>query len=98
MSQRRDSPSADKRDERSDLVDMKAMAARARAQTGNHPIPVNPAELSGVRPRRDSVVGARLTPPPRPTNSPLPNWFWGVLGCLSVLLFGFGALFALGRS
>ncbi len=78
---------------------MKALAARARAQTGSNAVlPQNPAELSGVRPRRDSVIGARLTPPPRATNSQLPNWFWGVLGCLSVLLVGFAGLFVLGRS
>jgi hypothetical protein len=99
MSQRRSSSSSGKGDETSDLLDMKALAARARAQTGSHPVlPQNPAELSGVRPRRDSVIGARLTPPPRATSGQLPNWFWGVLGCLSVLLVGFGALFMLGRS
>jgi hypothetical protein len=99
MSQRRSSSSSGKGDETSDLLDMKALAARARAQTGSHPVlPQNPAELSGVRPRRDSVIGARLTPPPRPTGGQLPNWFWGVLGFLSVLLVGFGALFVLGRS
>ena len=88
-SQRRSSSSSGKGDETSDLLDMKALAARARAQTGSHPgLPQNPAELSGVRPRRDSVIGARLTPPPRATSSQLPNWFWGVLGCLSVLLVG----------
>jgi hypothetical protein len=100
MSQRRSSSSSGKGDETSDLLDMKALAARARAQqTGSHPVPPqNPAELSGVRPRRDSVIGARLTPPPRATSSQLPNWFWGVLGCLSVLLVGFVGLFVLGRS
>ncbi|HVZ72281.1 MAG TPA: hypothetical protein VHJ20_07890, partial [Polyangia bacterium] len=100
MSQRRNSPASGRDDERSDLTDVKALAARARAQTGSHPaLPTNPAELSGVRPRRDSVVGARLTPPPRATGGgQLPNWFWGVLGCLSVLLVGFGALVVLGRS
>jgi hypothetical protein len=82
------------------MVDVKALAARTRAQTGSHPVlPKNPAEISGVRPRRDSVVGTRLTPPPRVAASgALPNWFWGVLGCLSVLLVGFGALFFLGQS
>jgi hypothetical protein len=99
MSQRRSSSSSGKGDETSDLLDMKALAARARAQTGSNPVPpLNPAELSGVRPRRDSVIGARLTPPPRATSSQLPNWFWGVLGCLSVLLVGFAGLFVLGRS
>ncbi|HEY2730397.1 MAG TPA: hypothetical protein VGK52_10675 [Polyangia bacterium] len=77
---------------------MKALAARARAETGGPVLRQNPAELSGVRPRRDSVIGMRLTPPPRATSGELPNWFWGVLGCLSVLLLGFAGLFVLGRS
>jgi len=99
MSQRRNSNSSGRGDERSDLTDIKAMAAKARSETGRHVIPQNPAELSGVRPRRDSVVGMRLTPPPRTTvTSELPNWFWGALGCLSVLLVGFAGLFLLGRS
>jgi hypothetical protein len=99
MSQRRNSNSSGRGDERSDLTDIKAMAAKARSETGRHVLPQNPAELSGVRPRRDSVVGMRLTPPPRTTvTSELPNWFWGALGCLSVLLVGFAGLFLLGRS
>jgi hypothetical protein len=90
---------AQRRDDRSDLDDVKALAAKARSETGG---PVlrrpNPAELSGVRPRRDSVIGMRLTPPPRAAGGGLQNLFWGVLGCLSVLLVGFVALFFLGRS
>jgi hypothetical protein len=87
-------------DDRSDLDDVKALASKARSETGG---PVlrrpDPAELSGVRPRRDSVVGMRLTPPPRAAGGgDLPNWLWGVLGCLSVLLLGFAGLFFLGRS
>ena len=77
---------------------MKALAAKARSETGGPVLKPNAAELSGVRPRRDSVIGMRLTPPPRATSSELPNWFWGVLGCLSVLLVGFAGLFVLGRS
>jgi hypothetical protein len=85
-------------DDRSDLDDVKALAVKARSETGG-PVPrPNPSDLSGVRPRRDSVVGMRLTPPPRATGGDLPNWLWGVLGCLTVLLVGFGGLFVLGRS
>jgi hypothetical protein len=96
MAQRRSS--SGRGDERSDLDDTKALAAKARSTTGGPVVVPNPAELSGVRPRRDSVIGARLTPPPRATSSELPNWFFGVLGFLSVLLVGFGGLFVLGRS
>jgi hypothetical protein len=85
-------------DDRSDLDEVKALAAKARSETGGPVVRRNPAELSGVRPRRDSVIGMRVTPPPRTTNSELPSWFWGVLGCLSVLLVGFAGLFFLGRS
>jgi hypothetical protein len=96
MAQRRNA--SGRGDEGSDLDDVKALAARARAETGGPVLRQNPAELSGVRARRDSVIGMRLTPPPRATSSELPNWFWGVLGCLSVLLVGFAGLFVLGRS
>jgi hypothetical protein len=96
MAQRRNS--SGRGDHLSDLDDVKAMAAKARSETGGPVLKPNPAELSGLRPRRDSVVGMRLTPPPRATSSELPNWFWGVLGCLSVLLVGFAALFLLGRA
>jgi hypothetical protein len=97
MAQRRSSPG--RGDDRSDLDDVKALAAKARSETGGPVLKPNPGELSGVRPRRDSVVGMRLTPPPRPTaGGDLPNWLWGVLGCLSVLLVGFAGLFFLGRS
>jgi hypothetical protein len=98
MSQRRDPKSSGRRDELSDLSEVKALAAKARSETGGPVLAQNAAELSGVRPRRDSVIGARLTPPPRATSSELPNWFWGALGCLSVLLVGFGALVIVGRS
>ena len=85
-------------DDRSDLDDTKALAAKARSETGGPVLRPNAAELSGVRPRRDSVVGIRVTPSARAASGELPNWFWGVLGCLSVLLVGFAALFVLGRS
>jgi hypothetical protein len=96
MAQRRNS--SGRGDELSDLDDVKALAAKARQETGGPVLKPNASELSGLRPRRDSVVGMRLTPPPRATSSELPNWFWGVLGCLSVLLVGFAALFLLGRA
>ena len=81
-----------------DLSDVKALAAKAR-ETGGPVLRQNPADLSGVRPRRDSVVGMRLTPPPRAAGGgELPNWLWGVLGCLTVLLIGFAGLFFLGRT
>jgi hypothetical protein len=97
MAQRRSSPG--RGDDRSDLDDVKELAAKARSETGGPVLKPNPGELSGVRPRRDSVVGMRLTPPPRTTGGgELPNWLWGVLGCLSVLLVGFAGLFFLGRS
>jgi hypothetical protein len=80
-----------------DLSDVKALAAKAR-ETGGPVLRRNPADLSGVRPRRDSVVGMRLTPPPRATGGDLSNWLWGVLGCLTVLLVGFAGLFFLGRT
>ena len=92
MAQRRNSSGRE-----DDLSDVKALAAKAR-ETGGPVLKPNAAELSGVRPRRDSVIGMRLTPPPRAPSSELPNWFWGVLGCLSVLLVGFAGLFFLGRS
>jgi hypothetical protein len=93
MAQRRKSGRDD-----DDLSDVKALAAKARSETGGAVLRPNPAELSGVRPRRDSVIGMRLTPPPRATGSDMPNWVWGVLGCLSVLLVGFAGLFVLGRA
>src|SRR5450432_145180 len=96
MAQRRNS--SGRGDELSDLEDVKARAAKARQETGGPVLKPNASELSGLRPRRDSVVGMRLTPPPRATSSELPSWFWGVLGCLSVLLVGFAALVFLGRS
>jgi hypothetical protein len=97
MAQRRSSPG--RGDDRSDLDDVKELAAKARSETGGPVLKPNPGELSGVRPRRDSIVGMRLTPPPRATGGgELPNWLWGVLGCLSVLLVGFAGLFFLGRS
>ena len=100
MSPRRNSNSPGRGDERSDLTDVKALAAKARSESSSrHVVAPNPTELSGVRARRDSVVGMRLTPPPRAgTPSELPNWFWGAVGCLSVLLVGFACLFVLGRS
>jgi hypothetical protein len=82
--------------ERSDLIDLRALAARSRFDTDSGVSP-NPSELSGVRVRRDSVVGARVTPPPRMVVPDLPNWFWGALGCLSVLVVGFGVLLLVGR-
>jgi hypothetical protein len=97
MAQRRNS-SGREDERRSDLTDVKALAAKARSETGGPVLRQNPSELSGVRPRRDSVIGMRLTPPPRATRSELPSWFWGALGCLSVLLVGFVGLFVLGRS
>jgi hypothetical protein len=96
MAQRRNS--SGKGGDQSGLFDVKALAAKARSETGGPVVRPNPAELSGVRPRRESVVGIRVTPPPRAASSELPNWLWGVLGCLSVLLVGFAALFVLGRS
>jgi hypothetical protein len=81
-----------------DLSDVKALAAKAR-ETGGPVLRQNPADLSGVRPRRDSVVGMRLTPPPRAAGGgELSNWMWGVLGCLTVLLIGFAGLFFLART
>ncbi len=97
MAQRRN-PSGREEERRSDLTDIKALAAKARSETGGPVLRQNPSELSGVRPRRDSVIGMRLTPPPRATSGELPGWFWGALGCLSVLLVGFVGLFVLGRS
>jgi hypothetical protein len=97
MAQRRN-PSGREEERRSDLTDIKALAAKARSETGGPVLRQNPSELSGVRPRRDSVIGMRLTPPPRATRSELPGWFWGALGCLSVLLVGFVGLFVLGRA
>jgi len=97
MAQRRN-PSGREEERRSDLTDIKALAAKARSETGGPVLLQNPSELSGIRPRRDSVIGMRLTPPPRATSSELPGWFWGALGCLSVLLVGFVGLFVLGRS
>jgi hypothetical protein len=97
MAQRRSSPG--RGDDRSDLDDVKQLAAKARSETGGPVLKRDSSELSGVRPRRDSVVGMRLTPPPRAMGGgELPNWLWGVLGCLSVLLVGFAGLFFLGRS
>jgi hypothetical protein len=96
MAERRNS--SGKGGDQSGLFDVKALAAKARSETGGPVVRPNPAELSGVRPRRESVVGIRVTPPPRAASSDLPNWLWGVLGCLSVLLVGFAALFVLGRS
>jgi hypothetical protein len=96
MAQRRNS--SGRGGDQSGLFDVKALAAKARSETGGPVVRPNPAELSGVRPRRESVVGIRVTPPPRAASSELPNWLWGVLGCLSVLLIGFAALFFLGRS
>jgi hypothetical protein len=98
MAQRRNSSGRGPGNARSDLDDVKALAAKARQETGG-PVPVpNASELSGMRARRDSVIGMRLTPPPRATGGDLPNWIWGLLGCLSVLLVGFGGLLVLGRS
>ncbi len=97
MAQRRN-PSGREEERRSDLTDIKALAAKARSETGGPVLRQNPSELSGVRPRRDSVIGMRLTPPPRATRGELPGWFWGALGCLSVLLVGFVGLFVLGRA
>src|SRR5436309_15914724 len=74
--------SAAPRVERSDLVDVKAMAAAARADSGRVVAP-NPSDISGVVARRDSVVGARVTPPPPAPSGQLPGWFWGMVGCLS---------------
>jgi hypothetical protein len=95
MAQRRNSSG---RGDASDLDDTKALAAKARSTTGGPIVAPNPAELSGVRPRRDSVIGARLTPPPRQTSGELPNWFFGALGFLIVLLVGFAGLVVLERS
>jgi hypothetical protein len=80
-------------------VDVRALAARTRSVTGSAPIQApSAAELSGVHARRDSVVGARMTPPPTTSNAQLPNLFWGVLGCLSTLVVGFAALWGLASS
>src|SRR5437868_6466768 len=98
MAQRRNASSSGKGDGPSDLDDTKALAAKARSQTGGPVLVPNAAELSGVRPRRDSVIGARLTSPPRASGSEMPNWIWGVLGCLAVLLVGSVGLFVLMRT
>jgi hypothetical protein len=65
------------------LVDLKAIAASTRA-SATAPV-VSAAELSGVVPRRDSVVGARVT-----ESGGIPPWFYGVIGCLSVMALGLG--------
>src|SRR5213075_291218 len=98
MAQRRNASSPGRGGGPSDLDDTKALAAKARSQTGGPVLAPNPSELSGVRPRRDSVIGARLTPSPRAASSDIPNWVWGVLGCLTVLLVGFVGLFLLART
>src|SRR5438876_4659149 len=86
-------PSGRAEADRSVLADVRALAARTRSVTGSAPMQAPSAvELSGVRARRDSVVGARVTPQPIATAAQLPNVFWGVLGCLSTLVVGFAGL------
>ena len=76
--------------EASDLVELQAIAASTRASAA--PPVVNPAELSGLLARRDSVVGARVTG----TGPGMPPFVWGLIGCLSVLALGLGLFGFLG--
>ena len=74
----------------SDLVDLQAIAASTRASAT--PPKVSAAELSGVVPRRDSVVGARVTS----AGTGMPPFFWGLIGCLGVLAVGLGLFWYVG--
>lgn len=69
---------------------MKALAASSRAGVTPPPRRLNPAELSGVVARRDSVVGMRVLEPGAGGGG-LPGWFWAAAGCLSVIAVGLGA-------
>ncbi|HVR62524.1 MAG TPA: hypothetical protein VMU50_11520 [Polyangia bacterium] len=76
--------------ESSDLVELQAIAASTRASAT--PAVVNPAELSGLIARRDSVVGARVTG----AGPGMPPFVWGLIGCLGVLALGMGVFWYLG--
>src|SRR5262245_6491246 len=88
MSQRRSGHASEGRHgragaERSDFTDANSMAARARSRTGSVSIP-------GVaQPFGSPPVMSSSPPPPK---AELPNLFWGVLGCLSMLVVGFAGL------
>lgn len=84
-------------EEASDLLDMKALAASARAGATPSPRLLNPAELSGVVARRDSVVGMRVLDPAAARGG-LPGWIWGAAGCLSVVAVGLAAFSVLNLS
>lgn len=82
-------PTASPDGETSDLVDLQAIAESTRASVRT--AVVNPAELSGVVPRRDSVVGARVAG----AGTGIPPFVWGLIGCLGVLAAGLALLWYL---
>jgi len=66
----------------------------ANRPIGGAPSRLRQAPAASTQPQphvRHSTARVAVHEPPR---SPLPAWFWGALGCLSVLIIGFAVLFA----
>ena len=65
----------------------------ANRPIGGAPSRLRQAPAASTQPQphvRHSTARVAVHAPPR---SPLPAWFWGALGCLSVLIIGFAVLF-----
>src|SRR6188472_3133149 len=65
----------------------------ANRPIGGAPSRLRQAPAASTQPQphvRHSTARVAIHEPPR---SPLPAWFWGALGCLSVLIIGFAVLF-----
>ena len=74
-----------------------AMAERPRATASgrSHPAPAAQAPAAQARAARQSTARVATTQGVR--RSELPGWFWGALGCLTVLVVGLTVVFVLGQ-
>src|SRR4029078_13134460 len=67
-------------------------AAPGRSQVA-HPAPGAQRTAPSARPST-----ARVSPPQGVLRSELPGWFWGALGCLTVLVVGLSVVFLMGQA
>src|SRR4029078_9097226 len=67
-------------------------AAPGRSQVA-HPAPGAQRTAPSARPST-----ARVSPPQGVLRSELPGWFWGALGCLTVLVVGLSVVFLMGQT
>jgi len=86
MSQRGNGPASPARPGRNapGAMDPRMAMARQRARTGSAPA-VSAAALAQAQAARRGYAAAS-------SSAALPNWFWGLMGCMSVLVVGFAGL------